>query len=64
MLSEHLYNTDTEEGSKRGYLWYFYSYKSNSFLCNLKWFNFLDTVNFSPNYTTPVQSMSITNIQR
>ena len=59
MLSEHLYNTDTEEGSKRGYLWYF-----DSFLCSLKWFNFLDTVNFSPNYTTPVQSMSITNIQR
>ena len=30
-----------------------------SFHCNLKWFNFWNTVNFSTNHTTPMQSMSI-----
>ena len=61
MFSGHLYNTDTREGSQRGYLWYFYNYKSNSFHCSLKWFNFWNTVNFSTNHTTSVQSMSIVN---
>ena len=61
IFSGHFYITDTGEGSQRSYLWYFYNYKSNSFHCNLKWFNFWNTVNFSTNPTTPVQSMSITN---
>ena len=63
IFSGHFYITDTGEGSQRSYLWYFYNYKSNtcSFHCNLKWFNFWNTVNFSTNHTTPMQSMSITN---
>ena len=61
IFSGHLYSTDTREGSQRGYLWHFYNNKSNSFHCSLKWFNFLKTVNFSTNHTTPVWSMSIIN---
>ena len=61
IFSGHLYSTETREGSQRGYLWYFYNNKSNSFHCSLKWLNFLKTVNFSTNHTTPVWSMSIIN---
>ena len=61
IFSADLYNTDTREGSQRGYLWYFNNYKSNSLNCSLKWFDFWNTVYFSTYHTTPVQSMSIVN---